>query len=560
MGLKCKLQKSAVPPSIVEKSDKVLVGFFQGFSIFNTSQILFLASFLSLIGFLIWFSQPLNSESESDCSEKSDEEKKTTSSSSSTKPKSTKTHRDDNEEADNRIEQSVHKAPRGGSNRYPIDTIYESVNENIYEIQEKTLTSASPPTPPSPSPPLFSSNVTKIIESAVVHDHRHERPKSLDKNKNESYLNQYFISNQTSLLLNEYSNQNTTVTNSSSSSLASSRQRLENQESDDDTNNLINNLINDLIIDEESATISKSLKGDDLVEEKRISSKLVKTSSATSENTASTLENEILRNSLLELYDAKHVHAIEDHFQNLDEISKAIQTAGLENSQLIFGIDFTISNLENGTKTFNGRSLHYFDADIKNPYQKVIEILGKTLECFDVDGKIPAFGFGDSKTKDRKVFSLKNPNISELSFCNGFKDVLKCYNETLKDIQLSGPTNFAPLIREAIKIVRNTKQYHILVIVADGQVTNERQTRDAIVEASKYALSIIMVGVGDGPWDTMHEFDDSLPKRQFDNFQFVNYHSVIENSENPDEIFALHALMEIPDQYKEIKELGLLNK
>jgi E3 ubiquitin-protein ligase RGLG len=68
------------------------------------------------------------------------------------------------------------------------------------------------------------------------------------------------------------------------------------------------------------------------------------------------------------------------------------------------GIDFTISNLENGGKTFNGRSLHYYDENIKNPYQKVIEILGKTLECFDIDGKIPAFGFGDSVTKDRKVF------------------------------------------------------------------------------------------------------------------------------------------------------------
>ncbi len=57
----------------------------------------------------------------------------------------------------------------------------------------------------------------------------------------------------------------------------------------------------------------------------------------------------------------------------------------------------------------------------------------------------------------------------------------------------------------------------------------------------------------------MEDFDDNLPERAFDNFQFVNYSKVTaENTSNPGVAFAVAALQEIPEQFKAIVKLGYI--
>ncbi|XP_010478000.1 PREDICTED: E3 ubiquitin-protein ligase RGLG2-like [Camelina sativa] len=267
----------------------------------------------------------------------------------------------------------------------------------------------------------------------------------------------------------------------------------------------------------------------------------------------------------------KKYSQIGDYYRSIDEVTAALSHAGLESSNLIVGIDVTKSNEWTGARSFNRQSLHYIGTT-PNPYQQAISIIGKTLSGFDEDNLIPCYGFGDATTHDQHVFSFY-PNDT---FCNGFEEVLSRYREIVPQLCLAGPTSFAPIIERAMTIVEESGgQYHVLVIIADGQVTRsvdtnqgglssqEQKTIDAIVRASAYPLSIVLVGVGDGPWDTMRQFDDNIPARAFDNFQFVNFTEIMAKNIDPgrkEAEFALSALMEIPSQYKATLELGLLGR
>lgn len=218
---------------------------------------------------------------------------------------------------------------------------------------------------------------------------------------------------------------------------------------------------------------------------------------------------------------AKYAY-IPDNFSSLDQVTLALREAGLESSNLILGIDFTKSNEWTVT------------------------------------------------THDQELFSFQSDNLP----CHGFEEVLACYRKIVPVLRMSGPTSYGPVIEAATDIVeRSGGQYHVLVIIADGQVTRsvdisdgelssqEEKTISAIVDASSYPLSIVLVGVGDGPWEDMKNFDDKIPTREYDNFQFVNFTDITSRSGTPTEketLFALAALMEIPLQYKATTELSIL--
>lgn len=252
---------------------------------------------------------------------------------------------------------------------------------------------------------------------------------------------------------------------------------------------------------------------------------------------------------------------IPDNFTSLDQVISALRESGLESSNLILGIDFTKSNEWSGRYSFNRRSLHAV-GETPNPYEQAISIIGRTLSPFDEDNLIPCFGFGDASTRDEYAFSF----FADHRPCCGFEEALSRYREIVPHLHLSGPTSFAPVIHASVDIVARSKgQYHVLVIIADGQVTRnpdvphgflspqEHATIEAIVNASHYPLSIIMVGVGDGPWDAMQQFDDCIPQREFDNFQFVNFTKIMSaktEEKKKEATFALAALMEIPFQYR----------
>jgi hypothetical protein len=186
--------------------------------------------------------------------------------------------------------------------------------------------------------------------------------------------------------------------------------------------------------------------------------------------------------------------------------------AGGTQLNLMVGIDYTASN----GNPAQPNSLHFREpsGQVLNQYQQAIINVGNILMPYDYDGQVPVYGFGGRlpNGETSHCFALTgNPAAPEVPGVNG---VLGVYSNSFTWVGLHGPTNFAPLIRQAASIAaqyhgmaQDVSTYLLLLIITDGEITDMQATVDAIVEASSLPLSIVIIGVGNADFTKMDILD-----------------------------------------------------
>ena len=110
---------------------------------------------------------------------------------------------------------------------------------------------------------------------------------------------------------------------------------------------------------------------------------------------------------------------------------------------LCCAIDYTGSN---GNPT-SPSSLHYLGP--QNQYEMALKMVGSIVEPYDSDRSFPVYGFGGVPTH----MGIRTVNhcfpingVLEAPEIIGIDQIVACYRATLPNIQLSGPTLFAPLL------------------------------------------------------------------------------------------------------------------
>ncbi|CAG8622143.1 2285_t:CDS:2 [Gigaspora margarita] len=209
---------------------------------------------------------------------------------------------------------------------------------------------------------------------------------------------------------------------------------------------------------------------------------------------------------------------------------------GLE-IQLSIAVDFTASNFDHGIDLHGLKSKN-------SKYEHAMYL---------VDGHIPVYRFGGEFYGNSTVF---HNFLCGSSYNTGISRAINIYKHSLQNVNLSGPTNFSPIIqtisnnlKELVSMQDNV--YAILLIITNGIISDLTNTIEIILNATIYPLSILIVGVGNADFSNMTLLDNELLKCKWngnlhprDIVHFVRINDFIQDTID----LPKAVLKEIPDQ------------
>ncbi|KAI9912444.1 hypothetical protein PsorP6_006532 [Peronosclerospora sorghi] len=232
--------------------------------------------------------------------------------------------------------------------------------------------------------------------------------------------------------------------------------------------------------------------------------------------------------------------AIPDNYNSVGTLTES----NLFNSMSKKGVYVTLMTQWKGKETFEGRSLQYIDPTGRVPIRESSRPSRACLNYLTTITDSSVWLRWPSRSTRRRSLLFFVPGGRECDL----DEILQQYFALASSVDLTAPASFVPVIYEAIQRVQVQSRYHILVLVTNGHVEEPAVARQAIVKASAYPfctgsiqcavrsteksgrqtrrlvlvlvllVAIIMIGVGDGPWTLMQEFDNKVPERLFDYF------------------------------------------
>jgi len=221
-------------------------------------------------------------------------------------------------------------------------------------------------------------------------------------------------------------------------------------------------------------------------------------------------------------------HSIEKEYNLKDYIEAGVKV------KLIIGIDYSLNNLPINQQL----SLHHLDSN-KNQYEEAIEIFINIFKDYISSYKFPVYGFSAILNNNPNVvnncfnvnMNLQNPEIFSKDY------IFEKYRESFKYLTLSDSSKFSPLLQNVLDEIKKENdqiKYNILLLMTTGYIKDKEETIDILVEGSSYPLSVVIIGIGNGPFEDMRELTgESRPlinslkigaKRDIVHFvPFINY-------------------------------------